>query len=484
MQQKSVCANSEEKYTAFGACTDRNRIFHMTRLQNSDANRAWVIGSSVAGVLAAGALAKHFKEVVVIDRDVSVGVSDPRKGAPQGQHVHALLPRGVAAAESIFPGIFDEIIEGGAVNGDLCGDAQWCPGGHRLQRSNSNMRVIAGSRPFIESCLFKRMKDLPNVHLITDLVGTGFETDGQEITGIRLRDRAGKETVEPADVLVDAAGRGSQLPKWLQEHGLKEVPEERLNVKVGYASTRFKLSTARNVDLYALIIGASPDVPRGGIAQTVENDILQVSMAAYAESPPTKLEDFLEYSKSLPQKDLHRWMQGAEQVGEITTHRVPTVYRRSFHKMRGLPNGLIAVGDSVCAFNPVFAQGMTVAAVEAEMLDRCLSAGVKKLTRRYFNSIRSVTKTTWQMGCTTDLSIPIVEGNLDFPSRMIARWISRVQRAATTNSQIAEKFIRVAALLDSPMSLMSPAFVLRVLGSRAAAEPPRLRVSEIRKVAS
>ena len=325
------------------------------------------------------------------------------------------------------------------------------------------MRVIAGSRPFIESFFAKRVHEIPNIEFVTNVVGTGFVAEQGQITGIRLKNRDGEETVEPANLLMDATGRGSQLPKWLVDYGAGRVPEEVIHVKVGYATARFRRSTADRVNLYALIIGASPDVPRGGIAQCVENDVLQVSMAAYSDSPPTNLEDFMEYAKTLPQPDIHDWMQGAEPLGDIKTHGVPKAFRRKYEKVRGMPKGLLAIADSICSFNPVYAQGMTVAAVEAQILDECLDKGLHQLQKRYFKSIRSVTDVTWQMGSTTDLSMPIVEGNLSLPSRLIASWISRVQQAGTQDPFIAEKFIRVAALLDPPTSLLSPGFIWRVL---------------------
>ena len=222
---------------------------------------AWVLGGSVAGLLAAGALAKRYDRVFIVERDASLGAKTPRKGAPQGRHVHALLPRGVAAVEKMFPGIFSEIIEAGATNGDLCGDAQWCPGGHRLKRSESNLRVIAATRPFIESFIAQRVTDLPNIELVTDTVGVGFCAANGKVTGIKLRDRAGVERTEAADVVVDATGRGSQLPKWLEEAGFKAPPEERIDVQLQYATVRFRRSTAPALDLKAAIIGARPDQP-------------------------------------------------------------------------------------------------------------------------------------------------------------------------------------------------------------------------------
>lgn len=431
--------------------------------KSGTSGRAWVLGGSVAGLLAARALSDQYN-VYIVERDSELGGTIPRKGAPQGRHVHALLPRGVAAVEKMFPGIFKEIIEGGATNGDLCGDAQWCPGGHRLLRSNSKLRVIAGTRPFIESFIASRVVELPNVELVADTVGIGFRAENGKITGVKLRDKSGVERIEQADVVIDATGRASHLPKWLVESGFQAPLEDRIEVKLRYATARFRRSTAPKSDLKAAIVGASAELPRGGIAQAVEDDVLQVSVAEYCNAPPTDVAEFVEYAKTLPQPDLYNWMRGAEPIDDIKTQRVPSTYRRHFDRVKDLPDGLLAIGDSICAFNPVYAQGMTVAAVEAELLGECLAKGGKKnLSKRFFKSIRTVTGITWQIGSTNDFGLPQVVGKRTLMTRIIGRWIDRVQRVGTTDPYVAERFIRVAALLDPPASLLGPAFALRVI---------------------
>ena len=434
---------------------------------------AWVLGGSVAGLLAARALADHYDRVVIVERDKAFGDATPRKGAPQGRHVHALLPRGVAAVEKLFPGVFAEIIAAGATNGDLCGDAQWCPGGHRLKRSESDLRVIAATRPFIESFIAKRVTALANVEVLGETTGIGFQVAGGRIARISLRDRSGAERTEDADAVVDATGRGSQLPNWLLQARLGAAPEDRLDVSVRYATARFRRSTAAPINLKAAIIGASAGQPRGGIAQAVEDDVLQVSLAEFSNSPPTELEDFIEYAKTLPQPDLHNWMVGASLLDEIKTHGVPNTYRRHYDRVKGLPDGLLAIGDSVCAFNPVYAQGMTVAAVEAELLSDCLAKGKRGISRRFFRAIRGVTGVAWMIGSTNDLGLPQVEGKRNLITRLIGSWINRVQKAGTVDPYIAARFIRVAALLDPPSALLNPLFAVRVLGTKVRVQPAK-----------
>ncbi|MFK7819788.1 MAG: FAD-dependent oxidoreductase, partial [Planctomycetaceae bacterium] len=249
---------------------------------NKKSGHAWVLGGSVAGLLAARVLSDHYERVFIIDREKDLGDQAPRKGAPQGRHVHAFLPRGVAALESMFPGIFKEIIDAGASNGDLCGDAQWCPGGNKLRRKESELRVIAATRPFTESFITKRVTQISNIEFVKDTIGVGFRAENGKITGVKLRDRSGAERTEDADLFVDAAGRASQLPQWLKDNDYAAPREEQIIVKLHYATVRFKHSTATPNGLKAVIIGAAPGVPRGGFAQWVEHDVLQASMAAYA----------------------------------------------------------------------------------------------------------------------------------------------------------------------------------------------------------
>lgn len=426
--------------------------------------RAWVLGGSVAGLLAARVLSDHYEHVFIVDREKHLGEQAPRKGAPQGRHVHAFLPRGVTALEKLFPGIFDEIIQSGATNGDLCGDAQWCPGGHRLKRRTSDLRVIAATRPFTESFITNRVTQIPNISFLHDTVGSGFRVENGRITGVKLRNRSGAERTEDADLFVDAAGRGSQLPKWLKENGYKEPREDTITVKLHYATVRFKQSTASDSNLKAVIIGAAPNIPRGGFAQAVEHDVLQCSMAAYASDLPSDIGEFIQYAKTLPQQDLYDWVRNAEPIDDcVKTQRVPVAYRRHFDRVRGLPEGILAIGDSVCAFNPVYAQGMTVAAVEAEMLGECIGAGREQLAKRFFKAIRKVTGIAWQIGSTNDLGLPEVIGKRSLMSRIVAKWIDCVQKVGATDAYVAERFIRVAALVDPPTSLLSPAFTWRVL---------------------
>jgi hypothetical protein len=241
---------------------------------------------------------------------------------------------------------------------------------------------------------------------------------------------------------------------------------------VRYATARFRLSTAADVGIRAAIIGFRPEHPRAGIAQAIENDQLIVSLTGYGEAPPTEHEPFVAYARSLAQPDIAVWIEGAELLGRIETQNVPVTYRRHYDQLRTLPDGLVAVGDAVCAFNPVYAQGMSVAAVEASLLADCLADGRQRLGQRFFQAIAPVTAVPWQMGAGSDLTVASVAGKRSRVGKVLSAWIRRVQLAASRDAAVAEQFIRVACLLDPPSALLSPRFAWRVLiGSGTGLEP-------------
>ncbi len=86
---------------------------------------AVVIGSSIAGLTAAAALARHFQLVTVLERDVAPTEPHPRKGVPQGNHPHIVLDSGRSALESLFPGLFSEMNEAGSVTMKMGTQLRW-----------------------------------------------------------------------------------------------------------------------------------------------------------------------------------------------------------------------------------------------------------------------------------------------------------------------------------------------------------------------
>jgi hypothetical protein len=134
------------------------------------------------------------------------------------------------------------------------------------------------------------------------------------------------------------------------------------------------------------------------------------------------------------------------------------------------------MGDSICSFNPVFGQGMSVAACEAEALQAALAAGDHAgLARRYFRAAARVIDIAWQTAVGADLAIPSVQGERPLPVRLINAYVAKVFDAAQHDAVVAVAFQRVSHLLAEPPSLMRPAIMARVLRAawRARAQATR-----------
>lgn len=428
--------------------------------------RAIVLGGSLAGMLAAHALREHFGEVVIVERDELPSEPVPRRAVPQGHHVHGFLPGGLRALEALLPGIGDELCADGAVDADLHGDAQWCIGGHRFTRAISGMRVVAATRPFIEHGVRRRVVRNGRVQLRARTEATSLELRSGRVVGVRVRPRdAETDTLLlAADLVVDASGRASRLPHWLREHSYTEAPEEELRVDIGYASAFFRPTATREASCRAVLVGATPEVPRSGLAQHVEGGLVHVGVTSYGGKLPSTLPELLTFAESLARPELHEFIKSAEAVTPIREHRVPRAFRRRYEALTRFPEGLLVMGDTVCALNPTYAQGMSVAAMEALALMEELRVGLPGVEQRYLARLPAILDAPWRMGLATDLAI-LRDKRRTLPMRFIERWMERVQRAAGVDDTVAAGFLQVVALLVPPERVLSPRFVFRVLAA-------------------
>jgi 2-polyprenyl-6-methoxyphenol hydroxylase-like FAD-dependent oxidoreductase len=184
-------------------------------------DHAVVLGGSMAGLLAARVLADHYRRVTIVERDQLGPDLVSRRGVPQGRHVHVLLPRGADVLEELFPGLRAEMAEHGALTGDGLAETRMIFSGHRFARAPIGQPGVFATRPFIEGHVRARLRATASVTVRddTDIVGLTTTADATRITGVDVFPRAGTPTTIEADLVVDATGRGSRTPRWLEELG-------------------------------------------------------------------------------------------------------------------------------------------------------------------------------------------------------------------------------------------------------------------------
>lgn len=457
-------------------------------MAETDKTRAVVLGGSIAGLFAARAVSEAYDEVVVVDRDTLAGVAGPRKNRPQGRHINAMHVRGRLVMEELFPGITDELLEDGCPSGDFSGECRWYFHGRPIRRENIGYLAVPATAPLMERHIRERTRALPNVTFAErhDILGLQTTQDRTRVTGVRVHCQDdGTEGVLTADLVVDATGRGSRTPVWLEELGYPRVQEERKKIGLGYVTQHYRLNADPWGGDLAIIPVASPESPRGAIFTKTDHD--RVELTAYGllgDHPPTDQAGFYEFIKSLAVPDIYEALQYAEPLDEPVAFRFPTTVRRRYEKLSRFPDGLLVTGDAVTCFNPVYAQGMTVAALSALIIRQHLHTGATPDPVQYFEDLaRNVIDPPWEMTNTVDLSFPGVEGERTLKVLMGQRYLGLVQMAATRDVKVTTAYLRAAGMVDRPEALMRPSTIWRVLrnavrGPAVGAERPAIKVPE------
>lgn len=430
--------------------------------KKSDRDHAVVIGGSIAGLLAARAVAPHFKRVTVLERNHLSGNGSTRKGVPQGAHAHAMLAKGRLVIEEFFPGFIDEMVALGAVRGDWTGDAVRYIGDGFHTRQPCGTSGMLASRALIERIIRNRLASVPNVTLCSesDVIGLITSDDRRRVIGVQLQRSDGESHVLHADTTIDATGRGSRLPAWLRILGYTPPREERIEVDLVYTTQWLRRTPDQFDGATSITING---MLRGGVALAQENDRWVLSLAAYRNQGASTEEGGLRaFASTLPASNLSSLLNEAEPLTSAVSMRFPHNQRRHYERLNDLPDGLLVCGDAFCSFNPLYAQGMTVAAMQANALSKALEVRDDNLSRRYFRAAARIIDAPWTISARNDAYL-LGTNKLSLLTRLLNYYIARLHIAARVDVHIAETFLRVINLVRSPSVLFAPAMIWRVL---------------------
>lgn len=431
---------------------------------------AVVLGAGIGGLLAARVLRDAFDGVTIVERDRAAADGQVRRGAPQGAHLHGLLDGGRRIIEELHPRLADELVAAGAPSGEPLRDTRWYLHGRRLHPASTGMRSVLATRPLLESVLRARTAALPGVTFAPPATATGLlpGLDGG-IRGVRTRRPDGTELQIQADLVVDASGRSSRLPGWMSALGHAAPAEDTVDVDLGYATRIYRREPGQLGDHLGVTISTVPR-SRGGGALAVEGDRWLVTLAGIlGDAPPADAAGFTAWAATLPVPDIAELIAQARPIGEPVPFRFRGSRWRRFDRLPAPPAGVVAVGDAMCCVNPLYAQGMTLAAQLALVLRDQLAGPGPLDPGAYYRAAAPVCRRVWQLATRSDLALPEVGGPRPLPARLMDSYVRRVQLAAHRDPAVSRTFLRVANLVDAPRRLLAPAVLAAALRPGATA---------------
>jgi 2-polyprenyl-6-methoxyphenol hydroxylase-like FAD-dependent oxidoreductase len=454
----------------------------MTSAQKSAGSHALVIGGSLAGLFAARVLADFFDTVTILDRDVFPLTPDHRKGVPQSHHAHGLLPTGFAIIEQLFPGIMNDLRADGATTASNKVPLAIVSPKGLLPLPEVPGEIISFSRVLLEWHVRDRISKSPKVRIIpnTEVTGLLATENHARVIGVQVRERGqeGRTATLHADLIVDASGRHSQAPQWLVELGYAAPPIETINSNLRYASRFYARPEQFPADWQSIIVNGRPPQTHGGLILSVDHERWHVTLAGMGGNvPPLDEESFLQWARSIPDPGIYEALRVAQPLTPIRGYGTPKNHLRHFERMQRWPAGFIVTGDAVCAFNPVYGQGMTVSALDAMTLKHCLqeqqhSPGTG-FEQHFQQQLARTVANIWLLATNQDLRFPGVRlsGARSRPGlRFVHRYMDLVLFSAVVDPEIAQTYFNVITLVQEPRALFRARLVARVLavaGKRA-----------------
>ena len=373
--------------------------------------KAIVIGGGMAGLLSARVLSDYYAEVLIIEKDDLPVKPEIRAGTPQAFHPHRFTPRGKMIMERFFPGFNDELLTCGAPSTQNKMIHQTNQYGTLVMPNTENDATF--SRALLEWVCRLRVKGISNIKFLTkvDVIGLLMSSDQAAVTGVHVREREqlGQQKTLGADIVIDTSGRSSKLAKWLQDLGFDVPTPDILKVSLGYSTRHYKIPSHFSVKWDVIRIAGDPsNKTLTGVFSTIENNIAEtVIYCPGGHYPTTNVDEYEQEVARLANPLITEVLQELEPITVPRGYRITELFRHHFEEMDRWPSGLLVLGDAFCNFDPIFGQGITMAAIEAEMLESCLreqrNHPLPYFERNILQKMNEIVEPAWWLNCAADL---------------------------------------------------------------------------------
>ncbi|MEG4228621.1 FAD-dependent monooxygenase [Microcoleus sp. N9_B2] len=444
----------------------------------SNGSHGLVIGSGIAGLLAARVLLNHFAFVTVVERDSLPEKLGARSGVPQTVHSHGLLKRGNNILEQLFPGLEAELVGAGAILTDQISDTLTLIQGDAFPRCASDLIVPSCSRSLLEWSIRSRLLKCDRLQFLDATQVKKLLTDETKsrITGVQLLDRDTLQLGElTADLVVDASGRQSHAPKWLEELSYPTPAETKVNAFLGYTTRWYDRPQHLDADWKTLLVmSKSPRESRSGVLAAMEGNRWVLSLYGFnRDYPPTDEEGFLEFARSLSNLALYKAVKDAKPVSPIYSFRNTENRLRHYEKLK-LPEGFAVMGDAVFALNPFYGQGMTTAAIGAIELDRCLDRQFRSrtdltgLSDRFQQQLAQSLQAAWMMATNRDrvwlspVDATTTGKKLNWIDRLSKQYWQEVEALLKSSPESYRSLMEIRHMVKTPTAMFNLKFASNV----------------------
>ncbi|WP_445398646.1 FAD-dependent monooxygenase [Streptomyces sp. LE64] len=436
-----------------------------------------VLGGGLAGVLTAQALSA-VAHVTLVERDVLPAQPAPRRGLPQARHVHLLWSGGADAMEELLPGVTHRLLARGARRLALPDDMVGLSPQGWFRRWAGAHYMLLSSRDLLDATVRAQVLACDRVTLRQGTEALGLVGDASKVIGVRVRDGDGVRYALRADLVVDATGRASRAPAWLRDLGLPPVPQRTVSSGLVYASRLFRAPKATHDGFPAVNIQADPrglGPGRAGTLIPVEGGRWHVTLSGTTGGEPTRGNDAFErFARGLRHPVLADLISRAEPLEDVALTRTTANRRHYYERARRWPEGFVALGDAVAAYNPTYGQGMSVAAQSA----RAVRAVVRSrgwetpgLARHLQRAVAGPVSVAWSMATSQDVFYPgATPHGPTLRERASAAYLDRLLHTATGNGRIAREVTRVTSMEHGPLLLLKPSVLLAA--ARGPLRPP------------
>jgi len=442
---------------------------------------AVVVGRSMAGLSAAAALSRHFSDVIVIDRDPDNDTDQPRPGVGQAYHYHALLQGGMQALDRLLPGVVGDLRSSGAVEVPFALGVHVFDAGDWQPNRDLGFIGLNATRGLIERATSARVRHIPGVRIwgsckLARLLFDNGDHDEDRVCGVEIRRAHGPVETVAADLVVDCTGRVSKVPEVLLRRGFDPIQQFTLNIGISYTSALFHAPLDAAEGFAVVAITPEPPAKRGGFVARLHDETWIVSLHTRFEQPlPKNYDEMLAFAETFEVADVAAFLRQASLLGEVRTFRKTQAVWRRFDRAERFPEGLLISGDAIASFNPIFGQGMSVAALQACALDDVLTerlsngSGLGGIAKDYFPLAAMISGAAWGSSTAVDSAYEEVTGDRNPKAAQNIKVMRGLRRLIIDDPKLHADVFAVGGLMKPGAQVMTPEVIARAI---AAAEDP------------